>query len=128
MYNRIIVTTYSVHPDQKSSEAIVNKNWLDILSKKGSALYVISAFNNYSFKKGAVKLLKKHKANLLLYKASKSKGFSKLIYKLFNKLYKVIFSANNTFQEVFWVKTQTKILDKNIANAKKILAMLDKEN
>ncbi|SFJ09387.1 glycosyltransferase family protein [Olleya namhaensis] len=112
MVNRIIVSAYSVHPDQKSSEAIVNKNWLDILSKKGSVLYVITAFNNYSFKAGVIKLIKKHKTNALLYKTSKqNKGLGSLAYKVLNTLYKMVFRSNYTLVETVWVKKQAKILN-----------------
>ncbi|MCL5128743.1 hypothetical protein [Algibacter sp. L4_22] len=112
MTNPIIVVAYAVHPDQKSSEAIVNKNWLDILSKKGSVLYVISAFNNYSFKAGVIKRIKKHKTNALLYKTSKqNKGLGSLAYKVLNTLYKMVFRSNYTFLETVWVKKQAKILN-----------------
>lgn len=112
MVNRIIVSAYSVHPDQKSSEAIVNKNWLEILSKKGSVLYVISAFNNYSFKTGAIQFKKKHKINALLYKKSKqNKGLISLAYKVLNTLYKMVFRSNYNLLETVWVKKQTKILN-----------------
>ncbi|AUC82073.1 hypothetical protein [Lacinutrix sp. Bg11-31] len=115
MVNRIIVSAYSVHPDQKSSEAIVNKNWLDILYKKGSVLYVISAFNNYSFKGGVIKLIKKHKTNALLYKTSKqNKGLGGLVYKVLNTLNKTVFNSNNTLLETIWVKKQSKILHNTI--------------
>ena len=112
---RIITSTYSIHPDQKSSEAIVNKNWLDILAKKGRILYVISAFNNYLFKKEKVRNLKKHNTSAFLFKISKQKkGFGNLAYKILNKFNKAVFGTNRTLLESVWIKNQSKILNNTL--------------
>ena len=117
MINRIVVSAYAVHPDQKSSEAIVNKNWLDVSASKGSILTVLSAFNNYRFEGEDIQLIKRLKTSASLYKISKRKnGLYKLSYSLVNKFLRIVFGYKDTLQNVLWIKKQSRILNKVITN------------
>ncbi|QCE40111.1 hypothetical protein [Psychroserpens sp. NJDZ02] len=115
MTNPIIVVAYAVHPDQKSSEAIVNKNWLDISTTKGNTLLVLSAFHNYRFKGEEIQLVKKLNTSAVFYKISKKKkGIDKLLYSIVNKIFKIVFGSNQTLQNTVWINKQSRILEKII--------------
>ncbi|MEL0651239.1 hypothetical protein V6246_07365 [Algibacter sp. TI.3.09] len=117
MINPIIVVAYAVHPDLKSSEAIVNKNWLDVSATKGNRLLVLSAFHNYRFKGEEIQLVKKLKTSAALYKISKKKkGIDKFVYSVVNKIFKIVFSSNQTLHNIVWIKKQSRILAKTITN------------
>jgi glycosyltransferase involved in cell wall biosynthesis len=97
---KMIVSAFSIYPDHKSSEGIVNKNWIDILSKNNDLLTVLSP----------------NKMFLNLYTKAKQKKLTSgnLPYKVFNKFYILFF--NISFHNNYWIEHQKKELIKNLKN------------
>lgn len=115
MIKRSVICAFSVYPDQKSSEAIVNDNWLDILSRNGQELVVLSAFSNYFLLPGTNKVLKKLKLNLFLFKCAKQDIFlGWLFYSILNKIFINIFDSKMTLQNYLWINYQSSVLTRRI--------------
>lgn len=111
---KIIISAFSIYPYVKSSEGIVNKNWIDILIKKKSDLKIFTLY--YSIFFSSNKVIKKLDRNLeKLYNASKNKknilGF---VYGFFNKLTIKLLRKNYSFLVLNWIKKTSKKLLKNI--------------
>lgn len=109
MAKRSIISAYSVHPDQKSSEAIVNTNWLDIYSSTTKNIYLLSSFNNYRYISGKKQLQKKLRIITFLYK--QSKGVGKFIYSFFNKIYRILSGSKYSLQIALWINKETRVLN-----------------
>jgi len=81
--NNITVVAYAVYPEIKSSEGIVNANWIAILEQRGVTVQLFSVFSGYD---GA-----QNNRNELLVKqynaAKKKKTLNGLLYKVKNKLH-----------------------------------------
>jgi glycosyltransferase involved in cell wall biosynthesis len=111
---KIIVSAYCLYPDHKSSEGIVNKNWIDIVNEDSEHIKVVSqkkilaidANKNFYNRKSRClnilyKILKKPKKNLL-----------KISYSICNKIFKLFVKDKNlTLVNYLWVKKQTKQLN-----------------
>jgi hypothetical protein len=104
----IIIISFAVYPDLKSSEGIVNNNWIEIL-KKTSKCFVLSAFSTLFIKK--IDFCFKNESSWLLKKMyhlsiSKKKLTVVILYKILNKI-TLFFSKFNLFQNL-WIYYQTK--------------------
>ncbi len=109
MAKSTIISAYSVHPDQKSSEAIVNTNWLDVYSSTRKDIYLLSSFNNYRYISGKRQLQKKLRLITFLYK--QSKGVGKFFYSLSNKIYRILSGSKYSLQIALWINKETRVLD-----------------
>lgn len=110
---KIIVSAFSIYPDFKSSEGIVNKNWIDIISKKKDTIYAVSLKRTLQVKGGKVKSVN-NSLITYLYKYSKSskKSLIGVLYRVCNKLYCSLFKNENlTLVNALWVKRQNKKLN-----------------
>lgn len=117
MVKKIIICAFSVYPDQKSSEAIVNRNWLNILSRNGLSIEVLSAFNNYFSLEDKNVVIRKLNLSLFLFNSSKQvKTISRMFYSITNKIFIKLFNSKLTLQNYLWVNYQSRILKSRVNN------------
>lgn len=117
MIKKIIICAFSVYPDQKSSEAIVNGNWLNILSRNGLNIVVLSAFNNYFSFEGKNEVRSKLNLSLFLFNSSKqAKTISRMLYSITNKIFMKLFNSQLTLQNYLWVNYQSRVLKSRVNN------------
>jgi len=106
MIKKNIISAFSIYPYDKSSEGIVNKNWIDILLKKDIDLKILTSGGN---NKNAIQ-----KVLSYIYKMSKGARLTLpvFVYKTINKLCVKLFKK--TLHNSLWVKFIEKQLLKNI--------------
>ena len=125
MVKKIIICAFSVHPDQKSSEAIVNGNWLNILSRNGLNIEVLSAFNNYFDLGGNNEVISKLNLSLFLFNSSKQeKSVSRIFYSISNKIFMKLFTSQLTLQNYLWVNYQGRILESRVKDKNVVWARI----
>lgn len=112
--NRIIILAYAVYPNIQSSEGIVNRNWIDIISKNNDLVVLdsdsIQHFENNNFEIKEDLFLKWLKETI------KGKRIaSNFIYRLFNKFFlqQVRKKKVNNLYSFLWVKRQKGKIIKN---------------
>lgn len=105
--NKIIVLAYAVHPNIKSSEGIVNRNWIDIVSKNNDLIVLdsesIQYYEDNDFKLKEDFFLKRLKGIV------KSKStLSNFLYRSLNKIFKLIIKPKevNSLYTFLWVRMQ----------------------
>jgi glycosyltransferase involved in cell wall biosynthesis len=107
-FKKIFIVAFSVYPNIKSSEGIVNINWINII-KKRTNVYLISAWDSIiwstknSFLSGKKIYFLKY---VYILSTNKKKSIDTILYKILNKLI-IHFSTLNFFQNC-WVYFQTK--------------------
>jgi len=109
MIKKSIISAFSVYPYYKSSEGIVNKNWIDILLKKDVDLKILTS--------GGYNTSGNQKILSYIYKISKETRLTLpvLVYKTINKLCVTFFKR--TLHNSLWVKFNEKELLKSITGA-----------
>ena len=105
--NKIIVSAYSLYPNIQSSEGIVNRNWIDILSKNNDLVVLDSEsiqyyeYNNITSKEDF--FLKKMKGII-----KNKSSLSNFLYRLLNKAFKLLIKHKevNSLYAFLWVRRQ----------------------
>jgi glycosyltransferase involved in cell wall biosynthesis len=112
--NRIIILAYAVYPNIQSSEGIVNRNWIDIISKNNDLVVLdsdsIQYFENNDFEIKEDLFLKSLKETV------KGKRIvSNFLYRLFNKFFlqQLRNQKVNNLYAFLWVKRQKGKIIKN---------------
>lgn len=101
----MLVDAFAVYPEIKSSEGIVNKNWINLLRKSGLDVSLVSAFSRLSVTNGS----KVSKLLLILFWLSKlpSRSFLGFSYRIAQKLISPVIQNPNLFMHV-WMNIQAK--------------------
>lgn len=105
--NKIIILAYAVYPNIKSSEGIVNQNWIDIVSNNNDLVVLdsesIQYYENNDFRSKEDFFLRRIKV------ISKNKNtLSNFLYRLSNKIFKLLIKHKeiNSLHTSLWVKRQ----------------------
>lgn len=115
--NRIIVVAYAVYPNIKSSEGIVNRNWIDIVSNNNDVVIFDSEsiqyldHNNFNLKEDFfLKSLKE------IVKNKKSRFH--FLYRLLNKIFRLIIRNKKgaNLYHYLWVIRQKKYIEREQFN------------
>jgi glycosyltransferase involved in cell wall biosynthesis len=110
MYRKLIVIAYSIYPDYKSSEGIVNYNWIKILLKHTNNIVQISQKKSVDFVKNKTVVFK---VENYFYKAIKKESIvSYLVYKALNFLFCVL-SSGNSLYNYLWINKTSRFLEKH---------------
>lgn len=105
--SRIIVLAYAVYPNIQSSEGIVNKNWIDIVSKNNDLVVLdsesIQYYKNNNFKSKEDFFLKIMKGII-----KNKSSLSNFLYRLLNKAFKLLIKHKevNNLYVFLWVRRQ----------------------
>ncbi|MCG2419883.1 hypothetical protein K8089_12705 [Aequorivita sp. F47161] len=114
---KLVVSSYAIYPDIKSSEGIVNKNWLTLLGRKTPTLF-LSAKKSIAIGNKKDKSKSRVETNIFLntlYFLSKTDNLPiKYCYKIINFLFFKAF--NVSLQNYFWSKYQKYILFNFVRN------------
>lgn len=104
----IIVCAYALYPEIKSSEGIVNKNWIDIIAKNYQTLIVLASAKNQYFINNISKkntITTNWKLKLLSKSLTNKKNLKSFVYKILDKLF--LFSNKDvSFNQFLWSKIQ----------------------
>ena len=110
MYRKLILIAYSVYPDYKSSEGIVNYNWINILLKYSNNIVQISQKKTIDFVHDKTLFFK---VENYFYKAIKKQSlFRFLVYKLLDLLF-CFFSKDSSLYNYLWVNKASQLLNKH---------------
>ncbi|WP_289045554.1 hypothetical protein [uncultured Olleya sp.] len=110
MYRKLILIAYSIYPDYKSSEGIVNYNWINILLKHSNNIVQVSQKKTIDFVNHKTLFFK---IENFFYKAIKKQNlFRFLVYKLLDLLF-CFFSKNSSLYNYLWVNKASKLLNKH---------------
>lgn len=105
--NKIIVLAYAVYPNIQSSEGIVNRNWIDIVSKNNDLVVLdsesIQYYDNNDFKSKEDFYLKRMKVII-----KNKSSLSNFLYRLLNKAFKLLIKHKevNSLYAFLWVRRQ----------------------
>ena len=109
MYRKIILIAYSIYPDYKSSEGIVNYNWLNILLKHSNNIVQVSQKRTVDFVNNKMRFFK---VENYFYSGIKKENIScYIIYKLFNFLF-CTFSKHKSLYDYLWIQKSSISLNK----------------
>lgn len=112
--NRIIILAYAVYPNIQSSEGIVNRNWIDIISKNNDLVVLdsesIQYYINNDFEIEEDSFLKSLKDTV-----KNKRVISNFLYRLFNSFFlqKIRKTKVNNLYVFLWVKWQTRKIVRN---------------
>ena len=114
--NPIIVSSFCVYPEIKSSEGIVNKNWIDIINSHKENCFVLSATNSLKiveFKNLYILKTREDWFLKLMYKASKeNRSFIGIIYSILNRILLKLGILENgiNLNQLIWSSRQKTVL------------------
>jgi hypothetical protein len=108
----IVVCAHCVYPHIRSSEGIVNRNWIDILSERYSNLGVLSSKKSINIINDTLLINVDNKVLKTIYYWSKlpKNSFLGFLYRIINRISLKLFtlSKESSLYEMLWVKIQTK--------------------
>jgi len=110
---RLLIIAFSVYPDHKSSEGIVNNNWIQIL-KKNEFLFDEISLKNNTLNKKLTTSFSKCILNYIYSLSQLKVVFGKLVYRLINKVFMKLWKSKTNVFNYFWVKSVVNTLKKNI--------------
>lgn len=113
-YRRIINIAFSLYPDYKSSEGIVNFNWQNILLKNSKDLVEISQKKYVDFSLTRTKFFTiENKLYDFLKNKSSLGGF---IYRIINKIFIKFYKDSDSLYSFLWINKSYKSLMKNYSS------------